>query len=150
MQGKRKEFSQELYDANDLSARLRVIDFFSPMMARLGFDIDNSEDQYAPDIEIRGNDGAIVAHIEVEVKHAWDYGVFPFDTIQLPERRKKSADIGCRFAMLNRHHTRMAYILPHVLLQSPLVEVANKYVKSGEMFYQVPTSEAIFYQLRAE
>lgn len=149
MQGKRKPFNPELYEANDLEARLRVIDFFEQKFARHGLEIGNSEDPYAPDIEVRKN-GDVKAHIEVEVKQAWDYGDFPFSTIQLPERRKKSAEIGSRFAVLNKHFTRMAYIKPDVLLSSPLVEVKNKYVPEGEMFYQVSVDNVDFYKLREE
>jgi hypothetical protein len=74
---------------------------------------------------------------------------FPFDTLQLPLRKMKFANLDKRswFMVMNRTRTRAIAINHQDLLDSRIVEVQNKYIKQGEKFFQVPKSKFRFIYL---
>lgn len=134
----RKPFDVELYKQNDRKARDTII---VHLMNNELYVRDN-EDKYGPDLEVFT--GYRVSHyVEVEVKQAWNTGhTFPFPTIQLPERKAKFINSRARkhteFWILSKDLKFACIIADKVVMDSPLVEVSNKYVASGERFYQIP------------
>lgn len=145
MNGKR--FSKYLFEENDEKAKNTVEalkDFF-------GIDeFRDSENRYQ--IDRKGyRQGAHVVNVEVEVKQHWKDGhePFPFEDINLPLRKEKyfelehptyfvifSAD--CRGGMIFSDRTAK---------HSPKVEVPNRYVREGELFYKIPLSRASHFKI---
>jgi hypothetical protein len=141
MQGKYKKFSNSLYNENDSPARAAVIDYISSA----GLMVKDNPDKYGPDLIVHKGLGTKSHYVEVEVKRVWssDSDEFPWATVQIPARKKKFLDVGLpiEFFIL-RSDLRMAIVIPDFVLgASPLVEVKNKYIPAGEMFYQVDISQ---------
>jgi hypothetical protein len=95
-------------------------------------------DRYAVDLIV--DTGSETFYCEVEIKKVWQGAVFKYDTLQIPERKSKFAklDKPAYFMVFNDEKTH-AFVCPSsILLSSPVVEVPNKYVYKGELFFQVP------------
>jgi hypothetical protein len=154
-----KSFSRSLHGTFDSPARAAVLEFLESESL---YAIQN-DDTYGPDLIVyKGFQPKY--YVECEVKLAWraalasssedelgvvDEGTFPFSTIQLPERKLKFCKLGipCEFWIL-RSDLQYAMIIPdYVVTAHTPVEVPNKYVESGELFYQIPVTECILRKL---
>lgn len=131
----RKPFSKTLYNNND-PAKQKAIDYF----ANQGTTAVVNPDDYGIDLIVDDT-----FYCEVEVKHNWRGDSFPFNTLQIPERKTKFAklDKPVVFMVMNSEHTHAFLTTGDDVLASPLVEVSNKYVPNGEMFFQIPTSKLL-------
>jgi hypothetical protein len=139
-----KRFSQELYDQYDAFGRNRVVMYY----ATQGLELIPNPDQYGVDL-IAYDDGVKIGYVEVEVRASWKSEVFPFDSIHVPERKKKLLvnDLHTVLVSVNCFGTR-AYICDYrVVLGSPLVESSNMYINKGERFYKVDPRQANFVRL---
>ena len=123
-----KKFDKELFDKNDSIARSKAKEYFLSK----GQEVKDNEDKYGPDLVLGSG-----INVELEVKHSWKGRKFPFKTVQIPERKEKFAKIGCLFVMFNSDLTSGFLIQSKDILESPKVEVSNKFVKSGEKFFQI-------------
>ena len=99
--------------------------------------IDNP-DRYGPDLVVDGE-----FYCEMEIKRAWKGKEFKYRTCQIPHRKAKYLDKDkydkpTHFLILNNEQDYAFYITAEDVASSPVVEVPNKYVPSGEMFFQVP------------
>jgi hypothetical protein len=97
------------------------------------------------------NTGWEVFYSEVEIKRVWSGPLFKYDTLQIPERKRKFTvlDMPCMFLVLNNEQTHAFVCSSDLLSKSPVVEVPNKYVYKGEMFFQVPVSELLYVTMPA-
>jgi hypothetical protein len=68
----------------------------------------------------------------------WKGFDFPYDSVQLPERKKKFFDKPTLFFIWNEDCTRAATFWSAQVQQLTPVEVSNRYIRKGEYFYQVP------------
>jgi len=127
----RKSFDQSLYNQNDSKAREAAKKYWF----NNGVNIIDNPDRYGPDLIF--DDGSF---LEVEVKHTWT-DTFPFDTLQLPERKEKFAKLNCKFMVFNKTFTKAFLFDGDQVLQSDKKEVKNKFVPNGEMFFQIPISK---------
>lgn len=84
--------------------------------------------------------------LECEVKLTWDGGQFPYDTIQVLERKTKYFQEGADILLLSGNFKDYLIIKPQHILELEPVEVQNKYVGAFEFYYQVPLEKAEFYQ----
>ena len=130
-----KPFSVNLHTTYDDIGRTRAYRMFAKY-----FDVvlEDNPDEYGTDM-IAYRNGQKVGYVEVEVRAAWD-GAFPFDSLNIPYRKKKllKNDLPTVLVAFNQQGT-MAYLCKDsVVLASPVVEIHNKYMEKGEMFYQVP------------
>lgn len=136
-----KEFSQSLYDAND-DAKHQVIAWLEGR----GFMAWVNEDQYGIDVQALRMGKQYV--FEVEVKHNWGDGGFPFDSVHFPLRKDKfAAEEGAWFVMLNRSRTQMLLVSGDVFREGRIVRKATKYTEDEE-FVEIPLSRCIFRDLQ--
>jgi hypothetical protein len=142
----KKPFDAALFDESDAIARLAVAQY----MGAAGLFVQDNPDKYGPDLIVyKGFKPAYYA--EVEIKRVWkaDQNEFPWETVQLPSRKLKFANLGVpiEFFIL-REDLGMAIIIPdYVVLRSPVEEVKNKYVPEGELFVKVLISECNLVEL---
>jgi hypothetical protein len=133
----RKRFDRELFNETDGTAR----DSAKKYWTSLGHTVEDHPDRYAVDLIVTA--GTEVFYCEVEIKKVWKGAEFKYDTLQIPERKSKFAklDKPAYFMIFNNERSH-AFICSHTdLLDSPVVEVPNKYVYKGEMFFQVPITK---------
>lgn len=124
--GIKKPFSGNLYAANDPPARAAV-------KAHLGKKCIDNPDKYGVDLMFEGR------MIEVEIKQHWGLtDEFPYDTVQISERKGKFRGKNVEFWVLNKFINRAIIIPSHLLNSRYLKEVPNKFCPSGEYFYCIP------------
>lgn len=128
----RKPFDRALHQKHDKEARVRTMEF----MQIKGYEIWENPNEYSQDLIAEGKKGKF--YVECEVKTVWRGDTFPFDTLQLPERKSKFFNAPTLFFIWNKDLScAMMFKSDDVKKLTP-VEVPNKYVSSGEKFYQIP------------
>lgn len=142
MGGVRKRFDKELYAENDKLVKDKTIELFSGIS---GVELKPGKNRYDVDFHVY-EAGQHTFNLEVERKKVWIGDKFQWDSVQFPERKAKFAklDKNTIFLMFNNDLTHHLTVSSQTLLASPLKEVYNKYVKGGEMFYQVPIEKVVF------
>lgn len=135
--GKKKRFSKQLFSDNDSPAREAGIKYWESM----GYMAVPNHDQYGPDLVVITESERFYS--EVEIKRVWSGETFQYDTLQIPERKRKfvGLDLPCTFMVFNNEQTHAFLCEGSTLIASPLVEVPNRYVYEGEYFFQVPIKE---------
>jgi len=146
MNGERKPFSQELYDDDD-SAKEQLIAY----LAAKGFDNPRvNPDQYG--IDVLAERGGEMYAFEVEVKHNWKGGYFPYKEVHFAYRKIKFTeipDISLRktfFVMLNHERNIALRVDGVTFAASPVTMKKTKYT-SSEKFVEVPVHLVSFFQL---
>jgi hypothetical protein len=133
----KKKFCRDLHQTYDTLARAAGKVYWGSV----GYQVDDNPDQYGADLIV--NTGHEEFYSEVEIKRVWSGPTFAYDTLQIPGRKKKFTELDkpCVFVVFNNEQTHAFACHSDVLKESPLVEVPNKYVYSGEMFYQIPITK---------
>lgn len=146
-----KKFDKKLHAENDKIARNVVKSFFNNRFSKDGVTIIDNPNKYGVDLWMMRN-GNIIANLEAEVKIVWKGHRFPFPNIQFPTRKKKFAGLGkpTMYCMLNEDKSRLLTVWDKYFTDDKIVEVPNKYVPQGEMFYQIPLDKAVFYDINEE
>ena len=136
----RKRFDRQLFDENDSQARHVVSQYLQYTRDCM---VQDNPDIYGVDLLMTGALGDITA-IEVEVKRVWKEGPgFPWDCVQLPERKRRYMDCGypIEYWILN-NTLEYAIVIPGSAVARAIpVEIPNKYVSHGELFVQIPINE---------
>lgn len=139
--GVHKKFDQQLYAINDSRGVSRVISY----LLDAGLFCTVNDDKYGVDIQVFTG-FKLAYHVEVEIKQAWKGGPgFPFPTVNLPERKRKFAELPkpVEFWVLS-NNLEWAIIVPDfAVTDDKLAEVSNKYIGQGEKFFQVPVDQCI-------
>jgi hypothetical protein len=132
-----KQFDRQLFDQNDSLVRKKVKELL-PWM-----NIQDNPDRYGVDLLVHEGD-TVIAGIECERKRVWQNKTFPYDSVQFPARKNKYAllNFPVLFFMFNLKMDACLYVTGEDLKSSPLKEVSNVYLRTGEFFYQVPLSKA--------
>jgi len=128
----RKRFDRELYQKYDQQAR----DVTTKFLENIGYEVREHPDRYAQDLIAYGKETEFC--VECEVKLVWDTEDFPYPNVQLPERKKKFFNVPTQFFIWNKPMEHAMTFWAHDVATLEPVEVPNKYVYSGEFFYQVP------------
>lgn len=137
--GKRKPFSQRLFDNNDEVARDAVREYFIKNRPL----IEPNPDQFGIDLLMKW-EGRIILGLEIERRHNWRGPIFPFATLHVPVRKLKYASLGfpAYYVATNEEMTH-AIVIPFAQLSGMAsVEQENKYVAQGEQFVDVPVVDA--------
>lgn len=131
---KRKRFSKSLHSENDTPARAAAMRYWKA----LGYNVYENANNHIPDLTIETENARFYS--EVEVKRIWKGEAFQYDTLQIPERKRKytGLDLPCTFMVFNNEQTHVFLCESSTLVASPIVEVPNKFVPEGELFFQVP------------
>jgi hypothetical protein len=140
-----KKFSPSLFKANDAIAKQAGIYHLLNHGAKW---VGHNPDRYACDLVYRANLDFDTPPqlLEVEVKHTWDGGMFPYDTINVLERKTKYFEQGADLLLLAGNLIDYLIIKGADVLALEPIEVQNKYVHSLEFFYQVPIENVEFYK----
>lgn len=137
MIGEYKPFSASLHKKNDPKSRRVVKEY----LQKKDIDLEDNPDKYG--VDLISKDGTV--KVEVEHRLSWQGPEFPFNEINVPERKGKFfGDKEVSYAILNKEYTHIGIIpnkkLRKYLTAENLKENPNKYVKAGELFYKVPKS----------
>ena len=127
-----KRFNPEDFERYDNPARVRT----QQHLELTGYTVEPHPDRYAQDL-IATKDGTSI-YVECEVKTVWSGAVFPYDTLQLPERKSKFFNAPTLFFVWNKELSNALMFKSEDVKDLTPVEVPNKYIASGEMFYQIP------------
>ena len=141
---KRKKFDYTLFKQNDKLAR-EVGKAYWKSLDRTAID---NPDRYGPDLVVDG-----VYYCEMEIKRAWKGKEFKYKTCQIPHRKAKYLDFNkygrtTHFFIINNEQEFAFFIKGEDVEASPVVEVPNRYVPSGEMFFQVPLNKLKLVELK--
>lgn len=130
--GLRKQFDKQLFEIYDRFAREKTTQY----LESIGYDVVPHPNQYAQDlIAYKDHDAWFV---ECEVKNAWSGKNFPYPSVQLPERKKKFFDHRTQFFIWNKQGEHAMTFWSTDILKLEPVEVYNRFISSGEYFYQIP------------
>lgn len=140
----RKRFDPALYEENDRIAK----EFVKNILKGSEYQAIENPKKRGVDLLIY-KDSQHVANIECEIKRVWKTQDFPYESVQIPERKSKYTVLEkpTVFVMLNNDQSHYLAVPQQTLTASPVKEVPNKYVYKGEMFYQVPKESVHFNNL---
>lgn len=144
MIGVRKPFSKGLHAKNDPKSRTLVKAFF----AERGVVINDHPNKY--DIDLISDDGTI--RVEVEHRLNWNTPEFPYDEVNVPERKAKFfKDGNTHYVILSKEYTYLGFISAKIIQKFMkrefLKESSNRFVAEREFFYKIPKTKFEFYQI---
>lgn len=146
----RKRFDKDLYEQYDALAKSAGIEYLKNQKYTVA--IEPNPDRYGADLlyTCRRTAKGPVEHrsLECEVKTVWKGGgPFPYPTVQVPERKAKYFSMGTDYFLLADNAQDFCIITGTHILDSALREVPNRYMATGEHFFQVDVSKVTFQQL---
>jgi hypothetical protein len=137
MIGTSKKFSKSLFQGNDPKSRKVVKEYLS----KQGIIVEDNPNKFGVDLISKDN----TFQVEVEHRLVWKEDEFPYDEINVPERKAKFFIenyiayfiLSCDYSGLGMIDgtTIRKYLIDENLKMSP-----NKYVKENEYFYKIPKS----------
>jgi len=144
MIGVRKPFNKVLHAKNDPKSRQSVKTFF----AERGVTLVDHPNKY--DIDLISQDGSI--RVEVEHRLNWDSPDFPYEEVNVPERKAKFFEAGnTHYVILSRDYKYIGFIsateIQKFMKPEYLKESRNRFVSECEYFYKVPKLKFEFYQI---
>jgi len=144
MIGRSKPFDKQLHANNDPKSRIVVKKFFAER------DIILVDHPNKCDIDLITEDGKL--RVEVEHRNSWNKRDFPYDEVNVPERKAKFfKDGNTYYVILSKNYKRLGFISAakiqrFIKLQSPK-ESSNCFMKKGEYFYKIPQTEFEFFDV---
>jgi len=138
MKGIHKKFNKNLFKQNDPKSRTIIKNFFKTHNITL---VDN-KDPYG--VDLISEDGSL--RIEIERRINWDSVNFPFDEINLPERKNKFFTDGkTSYIIISKDYSHIGIIskknISEYINEQNLKENKNRLVKNKEFFYKLPKSK---------
>ena len=130
-----KEFDKELHDLYDKPAKDAVAAWASKAW---NCSVTENIDRYGIDLVAR-REGVSVAFIEVETR-VWSNTLCPFKTIHVAHRKRETLNnnLPTIFFAVTKDFKHGYWCNAKDLLASPVVEIKNREVLHGEMFFDVP------------
>ncbi len=141
----RKAFNRDLYLAHDLVAKQAGMYHLANTDVKW---ISVNPKKYDCDLLYKYDMGPDTPSclLEVEVKLTWKGGQFPYDTVNVLERKSKYFELGADLLLLSANLQDYLLIKGTDILAIEPTEVQNKYVSQMEFFYQVPLALVEFYR----
>lgn len=134
----RKQFDKALFAKYDHLAREATL----KALRERGYEAKHNPDTYAQDL-IATKDGKQFL-VECEIKAVWRTESFPYESVQLPERKRKFFNKPTLFFIWNKSATKAAVFWDHHVKDLDPVEVHNVYLDRGEKFFQIPLDRVRF------
>lgn len=141
-----KKFDKKLFTQNDPKSREIAKKFFQ----KLGIELIDHPNQFAIDLITKDNS----FQLELEHRHSWKSGEFPFDEVNLPRRKKDhfiKSDTS-HYCILSKDYSWLgivhnliikSFIKPRFLKEHP-----NKFVKKDEYFYKIPKKSFLWFKIK--
>jgi hypothetical protein len=142
MIGAYKPYEQARSDQYDTPGRA-----FVKNIAKLKWNVDAADyETYKVDLICKRN-GVVIGYAEVEVREPYT-DKFPYDTVHVPSRKDKLMANGLPtvYFVVSKNFDRLMWIRTDKIEKYSQVEVPNKLVPNGEMFYDVP--KGLFKEVR--
>lgn len=144
MFGKSKRFSATLHQSNDPKSRQVVKGY----LAQYGLIVDDNTNRYG--VDLVSADGSL--QIEVEHRLPWVDEEFPYNEINVPERKAKFFREGnVQYIILSRAYDRLGIItgkdIKQFIVDDNLVVNPNKFVRNDEYFFKIPRNSFKWVQL---
>jgi hypothetical protein len=135
MIGALKPFSKSLHRNNDPKSRQVV----KAYLKRNDIVVEDNPNRYG--VDLISPDGTL--QIEIEHRLVWTTDEFPFDDINVPERKAKFfVQDSVAYVILSKTYSHIGFIpgraMMKYIVDENLRENRNKYVREGEYFYKVP------------
>ena len=127
-----KAFEQEQWELFDAPAKEVATKFWID----LGYECIEKSNDYGIDLLVKGKGKEFGC--KVEVKLDWHGPTFNFPTLHICSRKKKFMSPPSMFMVMNNSLTHGAVVGSKLVLQSPIIEVKNMTVPTGERFFDVP------------
>lgn len=136
----KKKFDKDLFDAYDEVGKIAATRYFRWLYPLVKI-TENPFGVFGIDLKVET--GKDTFFVDVEVRPEWVEDKFPFETIHLPARKVKflSVDGNVAFLSLNKALTKGLFFT--LKDQDPCISIANKYVTTGEDFYNIPVSRCV-------
>jgi hypothetical protein len=136
----KRQFSKELYDAHDTSAKNALI----AILEADGHIITNVEENFYADVESTKN--GVTYYNEAEVKRAWT-GDWPPDwkEVRIPQRKSrllKKYNGNVNFYVFRNDLAQCWHIKGEQLTEESLATARGRYIVQGEQFFHIPYKEA--------
>ena len=128
-----KGFSHSLFKKSDAPAKQAMISYLESKGKKVRL---NSE-RFGVDL-IVGKGKLREVGYEVEIKYGWKDGSFPFEDLNIPQRKGKFLSSKVVFCVLSADLKRALLVKGENVKEELLAEVSNKYIRSGELFYKIP------------
>lgn len=128
----RKAFSQGQHDQDDEPTKKAVAKY---IFTHWNCSTLKNEDPFGVDI-ICMRDGEVVGHVEVERRHSWQYGDFPFKTVHIPGRKRKffEVEIPTVIFSVRKDLQKALWTTGEIVLGSPIVYSDNKDCMNEDFF----------------
>lgn len=138
-----KRFSQDLHDQYDEPARKAASEW---MMRVHNLRAEPHPDKYWVDLVVYKNN-KLSGYAEVEVR---GWSPCPYETIHVPHRKDKffDSELPTVFFALTKDLQNAYWIDAKYVVEHPVIEVKNKEVPHGEMFFDVPKKLFAYVSLR--
>ena len=132
-----KPFDSKLFSKNDPVAKVIAIKYLSKKFSNVRVNPDKFGADIIAESSNRGE-----FFVEVEIKQNWDKDIFPFETLNIPYRKRKFLKHKEILFMVLAKDLKKALVTEgKSLKENYLNEVENKYVSKGELFYQIPIDQ---------
>ena len=143
-----KEFCPALFKENDGPARAAGKRYWS--VADGVVRVEDNPERYGADLIVHTMAGSF--YCEVEIKKGWEGKEFQYDTLQIAARKGKflGKALPVSYIVFNADQSYGYLCQGSDLADSPIVEVSNKYKRSGEMFYQIPIGRLTLIEVPVE
>jgi hypothetical protein len=136
MNHKHATFSHEAFNRADARAREETTSYLDD----LGYDVNPHPNPYAQDLVATCRRTGKKFLVECEQKSLWKGERFPFQSVQLPERKKKFFDERTLFFIWNNEWDSAMIFWSTQINHLEPVEVPNRRIAKGEYFFQIPLS----------
>lgn len=138
MIGEYKQFDKSLYRKNDPKSRKVVKKYF----LKQNIILEDNPNKFG--VDLISKDATL--QIEVEHRLVWKSVDFPYEEVNVPERKLKYfVENHICYVILSYDYSHIGMIdgktLRKYLTEDTLTECSNKYIKQGEMFFKVPKTE---------
>jgi len=138
----RKRFDKELHNKTDTLAKNKGKALFNN-----NFKVIENPNKHAVDLLVYNKKDEHKFNVEVEIKTNWKKGEdFKFPDVNFLKRKEKycKLDKPTIFVIFNEDLSQYLAVKDKDVLNSPLKEVPNKFVYSGELFFKIPLTKVTF------